>query len=423
MKKIFNFFRKDALLKGSLIVFIGSIITNLGTYLFHLAMGRMLGPADYGILESLISLSYFLGIPLSVLALVMVKYISQQNREVEKVSLFIKKIFCKISLYGLGVLLIFLLAFPMLKNLLKVNSFVLFLGLGIANYLSIYITIFSSALQGIMRFGELSFFSVFGSWSRLILSVLLVLFGLRVEGVIYAIVFSALLAVVLGYKMVRRVVPLRFKHGTSAKNPLMNMGSYSTMVFLSNLSLISFFTIDIILARHFLSPLAAGQYASLSVLGKIIFFASSPIVSVMFPMVSERHANGGKYQKLFISSFLMVLAISIFISAIYFIFPEIMVKILFGKEYLSTAASLGLFSVFISLYSLCSLLLNFYLSISRTKPIFLSLFFAVFQIALINIYHQTIRQIVFANIASLSLLLAGLLVYYLKMFVLRKNKN
>jgi len=96
---------------------------------------------------------------------------------------------------------------------------------------------------------------------------------------------------------------------------------------------------------------------------------------------------------------------------------------LFGKEYLSTAASLGLFSVFISLYSLCSLLLNFYLSISRTKPIFLSLFFAVFQIALINIYHQTIRQIVFANIASLSLLLAGLLVYYLKMFVLRKNKN
>jgi len=126
---------------------------------------------------------------------------------------------------------------------------------------------------------------------------------------------------------------------------------------------------------------------------------------------------------LFISSFLMVLAISIFISAIYLIFPEIMVKILFGKEYLSTAASLGLFSVFISLYSLCSLLLNFYLSISRTKPIFLSLFFAVFQIALINIYHQTIRQIVFANIASLSLLLAGLLVYYLKMFVLRKNKN
>ena len=248
MKKIFNFFRKDALLKGSLIVFIGSIITNLGTYLFHLAMGRMLGPADYGILESLISLSYFLGIPLSVLALVMVKYISQQNREVEKVSLFIKKIFCKISLYGLGVLLIFLLAFPMLKNLLKVNSFVLFLGLGIANYLSIYITIFSSALQGIMRFGELSFFSVFGSWSRLILSVLLVLFGLRVEGVIYAIVFSALLAIVLGYKIVKRAIPLRLKGSINVKSSFVNMRSYSIMVFLSNLSLISFFTIDIILA-------------------------------------------------------------------------------------------------------------------------------------------------------------------------------
>lgn len=119
----------------------------------------------------------------------------------------------------------------------------------------------------------------------------------------------------------------------------------------------------------------------------------------------------------------MVLAISTFISVIYFTFPQVMVKILFGKEYLSTAGNLGLFSIFISLYSLCSLLLNFYLSISKTKPIFLALFFAVFQIILIGVYHQTIRQIVFANIISLSLLLAGLLVYYLKAFVMEKTKS
>jgi len=67
-------------LKGSFIVFAGSIITSLGAYLFHLSMGRLLGPVDYGILESLISIMYFLGIPVGVLSLVVVKYVAQEKK-------------------------------------------------------------------------------------------------------------------------------------------------------------------------------------------------------------------------------------------------------------------------------------------------------------------------------------------------------
>jgi len=423
MKKIFNFFWKNALIKGSAIVLVGSLVSNFGTYLFHLVMGRLLGPADYGVLESLISITYFLGIPIGVLGLVVVKYVSREKNNKEKVASFIKKISRKIFIYGLVFHLLFLLSFPILKNLVKVNSFVLFLGLGLGSFLSIYLTLFSSILQGIMQFFKLSLFNIFGAWSKLAVAAILILLGFRVGGAVWAISISTLLTIILGYELVKKQIPLKSSPNIGIQDSLKNIGNYSLAVLVSNLSLVSLFTVDVILARHFLSPIDAGRYASLSVLGKVIFFASSPIVSVMFPMVSEKHANGGKYQKLFISSFLMVLAISIFISAIYFIFPEIMVKILFGKEYLSTAGILGLFSIFISLYSLCSLLLNFYLSISKTRPIFLSLFFAIFQIVLINIYHRNIEQIVLANIASLSLLLAGLLVYYLKMSVLRISKG
>jgi len=274
-----------------------------------------------------------------------------------------------------------------------------------------------------MQFIKLSLYNIFGAWSKLAVAVVLILFGLRVGGAVWAIAVSTLLTIVLGYELVKKQLPLKLLSRVDIQDSLKGIGNYSLAVLVSNLSLVSFFTVDVILARHFLSPIDAGRYASLSVLGKVVFFASSPIVSVMFPMVSEKHANGGNYQKLFISSFLMVLTISVFISAIYFIFPEIMIKILFGKEYLSAAKNLWLFSIFISLYSLCSLLLNFYLSISKIKPIFLSLFFAFFQIFLINLYHRSIEQIVLVNIISLSLLFVGLLVYYLKVSVLKTTKD
>ena len=122
MKKIFNIFLGNPLFKGSFIVLTGSTIANVGSYLFHLLMGRLLGPVDYGVLESLISLSYFLGVPLSVFTIVIVKYISQEKKNKEKLSLFVKKIFRKSSFYGLFLFGCFLFAFPLLRKLLKIDS-------------------------------------------------------------------------------------------------------------------------------------------------------------------------------------------------------------------------------------------------------------------------------------------------------------
>lgn len=412
IKKLSLLLKESVLVRGSLIVLAGSVLSNLASYLYHLSMGRLLGPNDYGALESLISILYFLGIPVGILNLVVVKFVSQENKDKTKISLFIKKISSNLSRYGFLALIIFLLSFPILRNLVKVDSFILFLGLGVSCYFGIFTSIFSSTLQGIMKFFEYSIFSILNAWSKFIFALFLVLLGLRVEGAVFGIVLSTLFSLLSGYFILKKHVPLNLPGKISVKDSVGDISSYVWAVFLSSLSLMSFFTIDIILARYFLSPVAAGQYASLSVLGKIIFFASSPITSVMFPMISERKANGRNYQRLLWFSFSLVLVISVLISLVYFLLPALMVKTLFGAGYLETSSSLGLFAVFISLYSLCSLLVCFYLSINKTKIIYLGVVFAVLQVILINFYHQGIRQIVLVNIIVLSIFLAGLLVYY-----------
>ena len=410
--KLHRLFLDNLLLKGSFIILIGSTLANLGAYLYHLVMGRFLGPADYSILESLISVLYYLGIPTAVFGVVVIKYISGE-KDFFKVGQFITKIFKKVIFWGFLGFTLFLLSFPFLKNLLRINSFLLFFGIGLSAYISIFVTLFSSSLQGAMKFKDLSIFNTFSSWLKLFLSILLLYLGFKVYGAIAGLVLSSLLAGIFGFFLIKKYVKLFASDQISIKGSFSNIKPYFMAVFFTNLSLISFFTVDIILARYFLPPVMAGYYASLSVLGKVIFFASSPISAVMFPMVSSKYTAGEDYRKLFWLSFLIILTISLIITFIYFSFPELMISLLFGKEYLAAASNLGLFAIFLTLYSLCSIFLSFYLSISQIKAIYLSSFFALLQVVLIYFNHGSIAEIVKVNILTLSLLLAGLVLFYI----------
>jgi len=420
--KIGNYCRKNTLVSGSLVILAGSVFANLGAYLFHLLMGRYLGPINYGILESLISIAYFLGIANSSLNLILVKFISQETSK-EKISLFVRKISQKVGLWGLVALGLFLAAFPLLKNLVMVSSFSLFFGLGIFSYLSLFLVIFSAVLQGLMKFRRLSFYNIFSSWSKLFMALIFILLGLKVGGAIAAFVVATLLSVFLGYVLIKKNVCLNISGEISLRNSFVNIWPYTRAVFFSNLTLVSFFTVDIILARYFLSPIQAGYYASLAILGKIIFFASNPISQVMFPLVSEKQAKKENFHKILWQSFLIVLAISGIILVIYFIVPGLMISLLFGKNYLEASGFLGIFAIFITLYSLCSLLINFFLSISKTRIIIFMFPFVFLQIVLICFWHSSIGQIIRVDIITLSLLFITLLVYYLKNVCPSKTKT
>ncbi|HUV71839.1 MAG TPA: oligosaccharide flippase family protein [Clostridia bacterium] len=413
-KRIYQLIISNLLLKGSLVVLIGAALANFGAYLFHLLMGRILGPQDYGVLESLISLAYFLNVPISVLSLVVVKFVSKESDNKEKISLFVKTLSQKLSGWGFLCLVLFLAAFPFLKNLLRLDSFGLFLGVSLFAYLGIFLALCAASLQGMAQFAKLSLFSIFGSWSKLLMALLLVFLGFRVGGAVYALVLATGLSILLGYKFLTEKFDLKVKGKINIRESFEKLGQYSLAVFVSNLSLTSFYTVDIILARYFLPSLEAGFYAALSVLGKVIFFASFPIVQVMFPLVSKGQAKGEDYYRTIELSFVLVLGASFLIALIYFLFPGLMINLLFGKDYLKIVPNLGAFAIFISLYSLCSLLINFYLSISKTKVIIFLALIAVLQIVLIACYHQTIGQIVKANILTMTLLLTGLLVYYFR---------
>lgn len=408
LKKIFS----SQLFSGSLIMILASGLSGLASYFYHLLMGRMLGPADYGLLASLISLIYLLGIPTTTLNLVLVKFVSsfKGKKDFPAIAYLFKITAKKVLPVSLAFLLILLFLTPFIAKFLHLTALFPFVLILLISFISIFLTINRSFLQGLLRFGHFSFNSFLEPFLKLVLGFLLVWWGFKINGALFGMMIGALVCYVYTFIPLRSIFK---KEEVSHKIKYQEIFKFILPVFFSTLAFTSLFTTDLVLVRHFL-PEQSGFYAALATLGKIIFFINGSIISISFPLISERYANGSNYRHLLWLSFLSIFLISAIISIFYFLFPSLMINLLYGRQYLSVASLLGSFGVFLSLYSLCFLMINFSLSINRTRAVILPLIAGALQIILISFFHQNLKQIILISVILLALLLLSLLVYCLQ---------
>ena len=374
-------------------------------------MGRMLGPADYGVLASLISLAYLFSIPIGTVSLVVVKYVSEMRgkKELSKIVYFYFWLNRKLVIFGLAGFSLLVAMSSLIASFLHFDSIWPLLLMMTYSLAAVFLSVNTAILQGFLRFGWMSILGIVQAVLKVGIAVLLVFIGLKVLGGVSSILITSLVGLILTYFLVNQLLGKKEK---KEKVDTWEIFKFALPVFLSTLSFTSLYTSDIILVKHFLSAQEAGFYAALATLGKIVFFASGPIIMVMFPMISERHANNKKYRHLFGLSFILVFIASLGISLIYFFFPELMVDTLYGGEYLSVAPYLILFAIFLSFYSFSYLFVNFFLSIGKTRAVILPVMAALAQAIFIFLFHQNLTQIILVSISVLILLFFALLVYY-----------
>ena len=411
--------KTDQLVRGSMVVFLGSAVASAINYLYHMVLGRMLGPVDYGIFSSLLSLTYVYGIPVSVLNLIGLKYVSslRQSGGVEQAAGFFRWFGKKIILFSLILFLFSLAISPLVAKFLRLSSVHWVIMANVITLIGIYGGFCSSTIQGFLRFGLSTIASVSSTVFKIIIAVIFVYLGWRVSGVLFSLLLSSLFGLVLVFYFVKKKINFPKKRVTEVKIPFREMVRYGFPVLFSSLALTSFYTTDILLVKNLFPANEAGLYASLAILGKIVFFASSSIGMVMFPLVAGKRAKGENYRRLYLNSFLLVFFVSSSITVVYFLFPELMVNLLYGSQYLSIAPLLGLFAVFMSFYSLVCLTINFFLAASRTVMITLPLVGAILQIILIFLFHTSLRQVVLINIFVMGSLFFSLIALPFKRYV------
>lgn len=418
LKKIFN----NQLLTGSLIVFIGSNLVNVLNYFYHLFMGRLLGPANYGELVSIFSLTGLLMMIPGSANLTITKFVSA-NKTDKDTQAVINWFYKKSYYLALILVAVTVVLLPIIGTFLNINmSWSLFM----IPFLILFgiPTLFNRAiLQGLLKFNQ-SIVSVIGeNLIKLVLGIGLVLLGWSLTGAILGVLSSAALGWILSLLFLNK---FRIKDAGERDIPLKEIYKYTVPILLQSVAATSLISTDIILVKHFFSPVDAGLYAALSTLGKVIFFCSGPIGTVMFPLVSKRSSRKENFYQVFLLSLVLTGIISFVILTGYFFVPQIAITMLYGSSYLGVSGNLVWFGVFITFYTLSSLITSFFLSLGKTWVVILTLVSGLCQICGIWFFHNSLSDVITVSIISSGLLFISLCIYLIydyRLFELKASKN
>jgi O-antigen/teichoic acid export membrane protein len=411
-----NNFLKHELVSGSLFIFSGSIFGNFLAFILNLFLARSLSYSDYAIFASLLSVITLAAIPSNSIGTVIAKFATEffVKKQYDKLKILYILFFKFVLSLSLLIILLFLIFSVPLKNYLHIDNvwYVSTSGVVIASfYLS---ALNGSFLQSLLKFKFMALANVIGSILKLSVGVILVILGYRAFGGLGGL-FSMMFAMYLaGYLPLAKILKEKLsdkKISLDAKQ----IFSYAAPAFTTILFLTSFISVDVILVKHFFNPHLAGYYSGLSLMGKVIYYFTFPIPLVMFPLLVKRHANGVAFNNLFYLALILVILPSIAITVFYFIFPNFVINLfLGGREYLYVAPYLGIFGLYLTVFSLVNVCVNFFLSLNKTNISIPVVAAAISQVILIYFFHSNFYQVIGVSLFALVILLVILLYLFLR---------
>ncbi len=396
-------FLSSELGKGTLILFIAINFYNFLNFLFHFSMGRMLGPEGYGILAVLMSLIYIFAIPSEAIQNIISRYTSQFNvkREEGKIKYLLNKSLKKTITYSISLFLFLTILGIFLSWFLQINFWLIFIT-NLFIFIAVSMPITRGVLQGRKKFTSLGINMVIEAALKLFFAISLVIFGFKVFGAIIGAILGSLASLVFAFYFNKDILEKK-EEETSFK------GIYSQSIpyFITMLVIFIGFSLDILLAKRFFSPELAGQYAVLSMLGKMIFFGTIAIGKAMFPLTSEKHDTKGDASKLFYKSILMITAICVFATLIYGFLPKLVIGLLYGSQYLEMAPYLVYSAISLSFLSLSNLIFIYHLSTNKLKHSPFLFIFLLIEIALLSMFHSNILEYTLAFMVSNTIMFIG----------------
>ena len=155
------------------------------------------------------------------------------------------------------------------------------------------------------------------------------------------------------------------------------------------------------------------MYASLALIGRVIYFVTWMFVMLLLPKVITNRKNGENTEPILIRFVGYILMFSALIVVFSFLFPNLAIQLLFGADYLSMAPLLGWYAIATSFFAISNIFAYYFLSLDKYLPIVFSGFFGLLQIALIVIFHESLMQVVWMQIIAMGLLLLVQVGYFL----------
>jgi len=402
---------KTSLFRGSLLILSANIVANFFNYLYHLVTGRLLATEQYGLLQSLLALIAFLGILAHLFSFSVINLVIKTNKNT--ICSVVKALEKQSLKFSFILWLVIIISFPLVKSFIHLDNFLLFFIFSLQAFFIFLPIIYQSVLRAKLKFFHFSLMGIMATFTKFIVAPGLILAGGKVSGAVGALIISDLTLILTGRYWINKFWFKNYKIKNVELKP--TFWNFSVLSLITNLSLISLYSSDILLARHFLAPFSSGIYASVSVLGKIIFFGAAAVLIAIYPLLVKFSKNSKKFIKIFLAGFLLMVFITTAGIIIFKIFPKNIVFLLYGNKYEDAVSFLPAFSLFISLLAIFNLFIHLFLSLEKIIAGWLAGLAAFLQIIFIVFRHETIKVIIENSIASVTIALILSLFWIVKL--------
>lgn len=385
------------------------LFVNGGNYLYNLLLGRILGPAEFSDAAILITLLLILSFVGMTFQIVSAKYavLLEENYLITFIKLITKYATFLGVLFGISIVFFY----QNLQAIFHTKTAWMFFIFGFGIPLYFLMSVNRGLYQGQNVLNKLATTYQTEMASRLVLTIGAIFLLPNIQSSII-VASGIVMSFVFGIFPFQKLI---FKGLKSVETPEVDTRSITTFFALTafyELTQIIINNSDIILVKHFFENQQAGLYASLALIGRVVYFVAWMFVMLLLPKVIQMKKENQDTLPILLKYVGYIVLLSTSIVLFTALFPEFVVNVMFGKAYVSISFLLWKYALATSLFAVANIFAYYYLSLNQYLPVVVSAFLGSTQIGLIIAYHNSLEQVVHMQIIAMVILLFFQLCYF-----------
>ena len=385
------------------------LFVNGGNYLYNLLLGRILGPAEFSDAAILITLLLILSFVGMTFQIVSAKYavLLEENYLITFIKLITKYAAFLGVLFGISIVFFY----QDLQAIFHTKTAWMFFIFGFGIPLYFLMSVNRGLYQGQNVLNKLATTYQTEMASRLVLTIGAIFLLPNIQSSII-VASGIVMSFVFGIFPFQKLI---FKGLKSVETPEVDTRSITTFFALTafyELTQIIINNSDIILVKHFFDNQQAGLYASLALIGRVVYFVAWMFVMLLLPKVIQMEKENQDTLPILLKyvGYIVLLSTSIVLCTA--LFPEFVANVVFRKAYVSISFLLWKYALATSLFAVANIFAYYYLSLNQYLPVVVSAFLGSAQIGLIIAYHNSLEQVVHMQIIAMVILLFFQLCYF-----------
>ncbi len=338
--------------RASIYALVAQFIYMLGGYLVHSGMGRILGPAEYGVFGVILSLNSVLllflssGVPTAVAKLMAED--GKKSSRVLRSGLVVQGI-ASLAFFGAywlaAPLLASVLGDPGLADYIRFSSFII--------PITALQALYTVALTGNRQFNDASTTNIIYAIAKFGITIGLVLLGFGIYGAIGGYVAGALFGLIAAFLLLRALP----SDGLADFKPMLKLA----LSFVAGALLLSlFFSLDLLMVKSLTGDNAlTGFYTSASTVARVPYYLFTSLGALLLPIVSASLAAGKKeHAQQYLAKITRYILLALLPMSIFFaVFAWNLLSLFYGPDYYGASVPLSIL-VFGSLFLTLSIMMG-----------------------------------------------------------------